>query len=35
VAAAVMLTFFTLNWLVLPLLVWRARRQRTGQDTAT
>jgi hypothetical protein len=29
VAAGCMLTFFTLNWLVLPLLVWRSRSHRT------
>jgi Family of unknown function (DUF6328) len=30
VAAGCMLTFFTLNWLVLPLLVWRSRSHRTA-----
>ena len=30
VAAGCMLTFFTLNWLVLPLLVWRSRSRRTA-----
>ena len=31
VAAACMLTFFTLNWLILPLLVWRSRSRRTAR----
>jgi len=32
VAAGCMLTFFTLNWLILPLLVWRSRSRRTAED---
>ena len=30
VAAGFMLAFFTLNWLILPLLVWRSRSRRTA-----
>ena len=31
VAAGCMLAFFTLNWLILPLLVWRSRTRRAAR----